>query len=131
MPRRLAATALTGLLAAAFLTPAAAATAATAAPDPCAAVEDQREAGLCYFELAQTMEDCSPEWKRAMAKVLASGAIQFFVNPLEHCGPCGGERTVGHGILSGSHGNLPGTHGNLPGSHGNLSGTHGNLLANS
>ncbi|MFE0176138.1 hypothetical protein ACFWZ2_27830 [Streptomyces sp. NPDC059002] len=98
MSRHIAASLAGTVLMATVLTagPAAAAPAAPGAevPEPCATIEDRTEAGLCYFELAQTLEDCSPRWKRAMAEVLASGAVQFFVNPLEHCKDkgCGRDR---------------------------------------
>ncbi|MFJ2766907.1 hypothetical protein [Streptomyces sp. NPDC087300] len=95
--RRLAASVAGGVLMAAALTAGSAAAETPGAPagtrvvpraetpEPCAAIPDRFEAGLCYFELSRTLEDCSPRWKRVMTEVVASGAVQFFVNPLEHC----------------------------------------------
>ncbi|WP_158070501.1 hypothetical protein [Streptomyces luteocolor] len=117
MSRRLVTATLTGLLAAAALAPGTA-SAASAAPgprgsaangpqtsttDPCAAVEDRHEAGLCYFRLSENLEECSPQWRHAMAEVVASGAVQFFVNPLERCRPGDDSR------VPSPHGNLPAT----------------------
>ncbi|WP_157877852.1 hypothetical protein, partial [Streptomyces kanamyceticus] len=62
------------------------------APEPCAAIKDRFESGLCYYEVAKTLEDCSPRWQRVMAEVVASGAVQFFVNPLEHCADTGARK---------------------------------------
>ncbi|MEV5981845.1 hypothetical protein [Streptomyces sp. NPDC052114] len=113
MSRRLVTATLTGLLAAAALAPGAAAAAPgprgsaagpqTPTTDPCATVEDRHEAGLCYFRLTETLEECSPQWRHAMGEVVASGAVQFFVNPLERCRPGDDSR------IPSPHGNLPAT----------------------
>ncbi|ATL25753.1 hypothetical protein [Streptomyces formicae] len=96
-PRRLAASLACGVMLAAVLTTGSAGAVAPAvpradAPEPCAAITDRFESGLCYFETAKTLEDCSPRWRRVMAEVVASGAVQFFVNPLEHCSDTGARK---------------------------------------